>query len=367
MRPIKSAHTPLHLGLACILASVLLHVIGLTSASRGMQVQLAPRADTEIILQTELLAEAATTPPARAIAPPSKMRVSTALARLPPAIDRQQVISPTTTSQAESSEPEAFPQAEPDPGSLSTVPTPLPPTSLATPDAPIAAQQAVTLARSAVLNYSIRYGNEDNPTPQGINTVRWQFVEDKFEIESISEATGLTSLLMRGTLIETSVGRVTAQGLSPIRYGDKRASKGERAVHFQREREVVSFSNRPQEVPLPVGVQDRLSLRYQLGLLLQATPSLQRPGSVIEVPVATPSGVDIWSIVVQKQEVLHTEAGDFSTIYMMRNKRADKPYEPTLELWVAPDLSWLPIRVRIVDANGRALDALLTKAQVQEN
>jgi hypothetical protein len=318
MRPIKSAHTPLHLGLACILASVLLHVIGLTSASRGMQVQLAPRADTEIILQTELLAEAATTPPARAIAPPSipagEHCASTTSPRYRSAAG---YCSPTTTSQAESSEPEAFPQAEPDPGSLSTVPTPLPPTSLATPDAPIAAQQAVTLARSAVLNYSIRYGNEDNPTPQGINTVRWQFVEDKFEIESISEATGLTSLLMRGTLIETSVGRVTAQGLSPIRYGDKRASKGERAVHFQREREVVSFSNRPQEVPLPVGVQDRLSLRYQLGLLLQATPSLQRPGSTIEVPVATPSGIEVWSIVVQKQEIsAHTKQEIFLTIYL---------------------------------------------------
>lgn len=366
MRPIKSTHTSLHLGLACILASVLLHVIGLTSASREMRVQRTLRTDTEIVLQTELLTEAATTLPAIVTAPP-KMRVSAALERLPPAIDQQEVISPTATPQVDSSEPEAFAQTEPDLASLSTVPTPLPPDSLLTPDPPIAAQQVVTLARSAVLNYSVRYGNEENPKPQGINIVRWQFVEDKFELESISEATGLTSLLMRGTLTETSVGTVTAQGLSPIRYGEKRASKGERAIHFQREREVVSFSNRPQEVPLPAGIQDRLSLRYQLGLLLQATPSLQSPGSVIEVPVATPSGVDVWSIVVQKQEVLHTEAGELSTLYMMRNKRADKPYEPTLELWVAPALSWLPIRVRIVDANGRALDALLTKAQVQEN
>jgi hypothetical protein len=52
-------------------------------------------------------------------------------------------------------------------------------------------------------------------------------------------------------------------------------------------------------------------------------------------------------------------------LYLVRDKRLDRPYDQTLELWIAPSVAWLPVRVRIVDANARTLDAVLTKAQLQ--
>jgi hypothetical protein len=378
MSTLKPLHTPLNLGLACIATSVLVHVIGLTSASRGMRVTPATSADREIVLQAELFNEVASTIPAQVKenAPvtfiPANIRVSAKRDDPASAIQRQPSIAPPATAQTTPSEPyhsselpaSSLPESVPletDP----VAPELLTPAAATSAQLPPTATPSVSLARSAVLQYSVGYGIQDNPAPQGISTVRWQFAEDKFEIESISEATGLTSLLIRGTLTETSVGRVTAQGLAPVRYGEKRASRGERAIHFQRERGVVSFSNHPQEVPLPLGVQDRLALRYQLGLLLQATPSLQQPGSTMEVPVATPSGIEVWKIVVQKHEILHTQAGDFPVLYLVRDKRLDRPYDQTLELWIAPSVAWLPVRVRIVDANARTLDAVLTKAQLQ--
>lgn len=372
MSCVNSSRTSLSIALACIAASLLLHVIGLTGASRGIRITPVVPSDKEVVLQTDLLTEVPTaiTAPVAAALPPPKMQVRAAPATPVSTLGRSETIGFTPIPPSAAVEP--LQPVEPSAAftpladeSVPSEPQPLAPTALPAQAFTSTSPSPVTLARSAVLDYSVAYGLQDNPLPQGVSTVRWQFAEDKFEIESISQATGLTSLLMRGTLTETSVGSITAQGLAPTRYGERRASRGERAIHFQWERGILSFSNHPQEVPLPSGVQDRLALRYQLGLLLQATPSLQQPGSVLEVPVATPSGLDIWTIVVRKQELLHTEAGDFPVFYLVRDKRPDRPYDQTLELWIAPSISWLPVRVRMVDANGRTLDAVLIKSQVQ--
>ena len=359
--------------LVCLTSSLLLHAMGLSSISQGIKIAPATPLTQEVVLQTEILSEALSPLSLQATAPPAlptpKARTNAPPARPLPKIEQIEIPDPVLNSQRSSSTEEAFAILEPEPHESERQPLPLESeslTSLISVTNPLEIQQPVSLVRSAVLEYSVGYGIQDNTTPQAISTVRWQSTEDKFEIESVSQATGLTSLLVRGKLIETSTGNITPQGLAPVRYGEKRASRGERAIHFQRDRNVVSFSNRQEEISLPAGVQDRLALRYQLGWLLQATPSLQQVGSVLEVPVATPSGVDRWRMVVQKHEILHTETGDFQALYLVREKRADRAYDQSLEVWIAPSVFWLPIRVRIVDATNRSLDAVLIKTQVQE-
>lgn len=373
MLAVHPPSTPWRLILVCVMSSLLLHAIGLISIRNGIKIAPAAPLAQELILQTEMLSEVPPplplqTAPSPALATsPARGRV--APARPVPRIEQTPRLDPALNSQTDPPPEEAFAVPEPIPHEPQRPAVPFESetsSSLASTADPLEMQQPVNLVRSAVLEYSVAYGVQDNTAPQAISTVRWQSTEDKFEIESVSQATGLTSLLVRGTLTETSVGHITPQGLAPVRYGEKRASRGERAIHFQRERQVLSFSNRQEEVALPPGVQDRLALRYQLGWLLQANPSLQQAGSVLEVPVATPSGVDRWRMVVRKHETLHTETGDFQTLYLVREKRPDRVYDQSLEVWIAPSVFWLPIRVRIVDATNRSLDAVLIKTQVQE-
>jgi Protein of unknown function (DUF3108) len=230
---------------------------------------------------------------------------------------------------------------------------------------PIDSPPQAALVASATLTYDVRYDTAGAGTRQAVSTVRWGFGDGKYRIEAVSAATGLAGLVIRGSWVETSVGDVSEGGLAPLRYGDARANRAERAVHFQRDRNVVSFSGRGDTLPLPDGVQDRLSLRFQLGLLLQAAPHLQSAGSVLPVPVATPSGVEIWNMVVQPPGVISTAAGDFPVLHLARQKRLDRTYDQTVEIWLTPSLSWLPVRIRIQDANERVLDATLSAAEVQ--
>ncbi len=349
--------------------SLLLHSLGLVAINSGFYSQTRHKVEDLAILQAQLLSLPEATPAAPMPPPGKALRAASPPVRPAAAVPAVPAVpsSSSATSLPEQTPPQTLP-AEP-----VAPPEPPPATQTANQAAqdaaavnpPVAAGPQPALLGSATLTYGVGYGSAEAPVRQGINTVRWQFADGKYEIESVSEATGLAGLLVRGQITETSAGDVTPEGLAPLRYGDKRAGRGERAAHFQRDKSVLSFSNRSDTVALPAGVQDRLSLRFQLGLLLQGAPHLQAIGSVIAVPVAGPNGLDIWNIVVQSRDVVHTAAGDFPVLHLAREKRADRPYDQTVEIWLTPSLSWLPVRVRIQDANGRALDAILEKVDAQ--
>jgi deoxyribose-phosphate aldolase len=97
------------------------------------------------------------------------------------------------------------------------------------------------------------------------------------------------SLLSLLSIVRTSKGAITPQGLEPLRYGEKITARGETAVHFQRDKGVVSFSNNKPSVALLPGVQDELSVFFQIAALLGGDPAL--PRAMIEaVAQCLPSG-----------------------------------------------------------------------------
>lgn len=365
----QKAHPGLLLPAGFLAVSLLLHSVGLVAINKSFSFQTMHKVEDLAILQAQLLSLPEVMPAAVASSPGKEQRAASPPVR--PAASVPLTPAVPLPSAAFSLPKQTPPQTLPaEPAAPSEPPPAAQTANEVIPDAaavnvPVAAAPQPALPGSATLTYGIGYGNAETPVRQGINTVRWQFADGKYEIESVSQATGLAGLLVRGVITETSAGDVTQEGLAPLRYGDKRAGRGERAAHFQRDKAVLSFSSRTDTVALPAGAQDRLSLRFQLGLLLQGAPHLQAIGSVIAVPVVTPGGLDVWNIVVQSRDVVHTAAGDFPVLHLAREKRTDRPYDQTVEIWLTPSLSWLPVRVRIQDANGRALDALLEKVEVQ--
>ena len=70
-----------------------------------------------------------------------------------------------------------------------------------------------------------------------------------------------------------STGRITAEGLAPLRFSDK--ARSEEAAHFERDQGKVSFSSNRPDAPLLPGAQDRLSVLLQL-----RRHDRRRPGEV---------------------------------------------------------------------------------------
>jgi len=159
------------------------------------------------------------------------------------------------------------------------------------------------------------------------------------------------SAFMVGSRVRTSAGKVTAQGLAPTRFSDK--SRVELAAHFDHDKGRVTFSNGP-ELPLLAGAQDQLSLFIQLGALLAGEPGKYPVGTTISTQTVGPRTAETWVVTVEREEKLELPGGDLATMKLVRNPRRE--YDQKAELWLAPSLSYLPVRLRITQPNGDYVD-----------
>ena len=153
----------------------------------------------------------------------------------------------------------------------------------------------------------------------------------------------------------TSVGRIDANGIAPNRFSETR--KSEVASHLVREENKVVFSNNAPSVPLLPGAQDRLSVTMQLGAMLAGDPARYPAGSRISIQTVGPREAGVWTFVVEGDEQVSVPAGEFSARRLSRTPRNEHDYK--LELWLAPELGWLPARMRQTEQDGDVIDLLL--------
>jgi len=154
-----------------------------------------------------------------------------------------------------------------------------------------------------------------------------------------------------------STGRIGPSGLEPERYSESR--KSEVASHFVRDQNQIVFSNNAPPVPLLPGAQDRMSVMMQLGGLLAASPQRYPAGTRISVQTVGPRDAEVWVFVVGEEEKLSLPAGEFTARKLTRDPR--KAFDRKLELWLAPEYGYLPVRIRQTEANGDFADAQLRK------
>ena len=152
--------------------------------------------------------------------------------------------------------------------------------------------------------------------------------------------------------VQRSVGAITPQGLAPLRFSDK--SRSETATHFERDKGKIVFSNNRPEAPLDPGTQDRLSVIIQLAGLVATAPARYPAGSSIVLPVAGTSEVDAWLFTVEGEEDLQLPGGAVRALKLQRVPR--KPYDVKVELWLAAQQDYAPVRLRLTNPNGETAD-----------
>ena len=162
-----------------------------------------------------------------------------------------------------------------------------------------------------------------------------------------------------GSRSQTSQGTLGAEGVIPQRFGDK--FRTEVASHFQRDKGVVSFSTNVPEVPLLKGAQDRLSVVMQIAALLSADPERYPLGTMLSFQTVATRDAEVWLFLVEKSETLQLPYGDVPTIKINRKPR--KEFDQTIELWFAPSIDYLPVRLRVTNANGDFVDQQLRKVE----
>ena len=130
------------------------------------------------------------------------------------------------------------------------------------------------------------------------------------------------------------------------------------AAHFEPDKGQVRFSANTPTVPWVKGMQDRVSVFFQLAGMLAAKPDDFPVGSTIAMVTVGPRDADGWTFLVEAAETLALPYGPMATLKLSRQPR--KEFDQKVEIWYAPSLGYLPVRSKITQSNGDFVDQQLT-------
>ncbi|MCZ2497063.1 DUF3108 domain-containing protein [Xylophilus sp. Kf1] len=277
-------------------------------------------------------------PAPRPVAPAAPAVPATATAQAP--VDAEPVATDMAAADAAAAgAPAAMPSPSPAPAESA-------PPAVAPPPPPIG------LPAPVVLRYAMT-GNAKGLTYHANAELLWQ--QDGARYTARMEV----SAFLIGSRVQTSEGAIGPGGLEPERFSDK--ARREQATHFDRVNQRIVFSSNAPEVPLPPGAQDRLGVFLQLASQLAGDPARYPPGSTIAIPTAGPRDLGEWTFVVDAPETLNLPIGTQATVKLDRAPR--KEFDTRVEVWFAPALGYLPVRIRITQQSGDFIDQTLKSAE----
>jgi hypothetical protein len=233
-------------------------------------------------------------------------------------------------------------------------------TSTTASPAPVAAASAATAANAGVdswpadtrLNY--RLGGYFRGDLHGSAKVQWQRQDDRYQTRVEIDLTLLASLVL------TSQGDVTAQGLLPRAYEESRRS-GPRVVRLGTDSITL---NDGRSVPRPPGVQDTASQFVELAHRFASGQEVLEVGRSVSFWMARPGAVDLWTYDIVGREILQTpELGAIEAFHLKPRPIANPRGNITAEMWFAPSLRYLPVRIRVNMGEATFVDLLVEKIE----
>lgn len=214
---------------------------------------------------------------------------------------------------------------------------------------PTAKLPDVTLPRRGSVRFAARRG--EGGFVLGQSTHHWRHDGRHYFLDSVTETTGLVALFRSVRVVWQSEGEVVGDGLRPQAF---RSEKGNASFDWQAMKLSLSAGAR-REVALLPGVQDVLSMFYQLGIML---PKLrQEDGQVAgSFPMFVTTGRKLERYrfdVLGEERLVIRQHGAQRTLHL-RTLAGDQ----TIDIWLGLDVSGLPLRIRYSDGKGDVNDLL---------
>jgi hypothetical protein len=359
--------------LTALLLALLLHALALALLQRVLQPPSLLRVMAPPFYTRTLAPEAPApiTRPAPVKATVSKPNRPSALIRRAPAATKNRATSvPADAGVAAAPEPPASAALAEAPPGIASEEAPSAPALAAEPaaqaeplPAPGAPAPAASAAEIAFLaqwpsdtRLTYKLGGNYRGELHGDARVLWQRIGTRYQAV-IAISAGLL-----GSLTLSSQGEITSAGLRPEVYEEDLRGR-RRGVRLQND-DVLLHNG--QRVPRPDAAQDTASQFAEIGHRLAMGEIIPAPGVQIFFPLARPGGVDDWSYDVIGEETVHLPRHGAIAAWHVKPRRIDKPRGPfMIEMWLAPTLQYLPVRIRITQDEDTYLDLLAQTIEQQ--
>jgi Protein of unknown function (DUF3108) len=279
---------------------------------------------------------------------------------------KKKLNKPATTAAKPEVLPELSTQAATEP-EVQPEPTPAPPAVVATTNE---LAEAVAVAEAPVkpngyqfeippsmeVKYAVRKSNrvegKENPT-NGRGAIRFLNYGGGYRIE------GEFKFLFFTFFSFTSEGGINQFGLAPILYSEKRGTRALTNTHFQQEKKIISFSASTRQFPLSDGAQDRASILWQLASIARAEGQNFSGNTVIDVQVAGERRADLWTFQNKGNELIKLGDRELSTLHLVQQP-PEGSYERRIDVWLASQHEWAPVKIVYTEANGNLLEMEMT-------
>lgn len=202
-----------------------------------------------------------------------------------------------------------------------------------------------TLPKKGRIAYTMYFGADRFTVGKTVQS--WEVHSDVYKMGSVSETTGIVELFGAQRHIYLSEGRLTPRGLQPEKFFMSRTRRGRTEAaqaRFDWETGTLSLGKvRDQHsAALAPAAQDIVSFMYQLGL------SPPAPGR-IRLPVTNGSSFKIYDLDVLDEEKIETPLGILKALPV---KQVPQPGDESIELWLAVEYRYLPVKLRFFDREG---------------
>ena len=157
----------------------------------------------------------------------------------------------------------------------------------------------------------------------------------------------------------TSQGDITEHGLRPQVY-EEQVRKKRRGVRLGDD---VQLDN-GERVARPLDVQDAASQFVELAHRLATGQIDLRAGTQIDFWLARPGGVDEWTYDVMGEETIHLpKLGPIRAWHLKPRPLAKPRRSVTAEIWFAPSLQYLPVRILLTSGPETYVDLMVDAIQ----
>lgn len=225
--------------------------------------------------------------------------------------------------------------------------TPAPPAEPAAPAVPELRRYTIDMPPPATITLDVARTDKDGTEWSGEAVLAWQANEDTYKIKV--EA-GIRVVFTRVNLVVlTSEGAVAATGFAPIKMTEKRRGRSLTATHFNWGDNRLTFSSSQAAYPLVPGAQDKASIPLQLSAI--ARGDAKQLSGDIDIFVGEDRDASVYRFRVVGQEEIDTRLGKLQTWHLTRPPLPGS-YKSTLDIWLAPQHGWYPVRIRNTEANG---------------
>jgi hypothetical protein len=199
-----------------------------------------------------------------------------------------------------------------------------------------------------------------NGIPIAVVTERFESGEGRYRIVSESAAVGVLALIQPRPIVVTSAGRVMAEGLQPERFDGSRGARDARRVsadfNWNDGTLALEHDGKSEQVKLPPGTQDRLSIMYQF--MFYDYGGRRELG----FPMTNGRKLDRYRYAVTPDVEIETPLGRMSTLHLVKHR---EPGDSETEIWLAPLHRYLPVRMVIVEDDGVRYEQLITRLELR--